>query len=269
MATYRCPECGASHKDLVSHCRLCGAPIENPITVRNAVLDKSVAAERFAPKNVNHFIWIGLFIAALFVVGVFATGTVHNATLSRAWHKIPFVPEAVEDVWVEWDDPSQRMIVELPATPETPDDDQVLDLGAETQTWTTTLGDAEVFVGYTDDLNFEPTTDEEGNSLEESETTAAFTAAAEAMAEQQGGRLDAVGDIFRYDGSMAADLVIDGVSLQEGVAYGSVRMIMSDGEIYFAETIDYQPNSDTQKRIRSSIVVLADNPDATLPEAEG
>jgi hypothetical protein len=261
MATYRCPECGASHKDLVTHCRLCGAPIENPITVRNQVIDRSVAAERFAPKTLNHFILIGLAIAALIVIGALATGYVHNATLNRWWHKIPGVPEAVEDGWFAWSDPDHQIILDVPAIPEEPDEDEDLDLGADTHAWKATLGDREFFFGYTTGLDFSSTDD-----TVESDTEDAFTSAAEDMAEQQGGRVAQVGDLFHYQGNWASDIIIDGLGLPDGVAYGSVRMIMSeDGEIYFAETIAYQRNPDAQKRMRSSIIIVDENPETTIP----
>jgi hypothetical protein len=257
MATYRCPECGASHKDLVSHCRLCGAPIENPITVRNVAVDRSVAAERFAPKRLTHFIWIGLAVVVVVVGGALITGAVESPTLERRARQLPLVPDGIEDAWFTWADPQERLIVDVPNLPAEADGPQ---LGADTSVWETTLGDRQMFIGYTDGLDFEA-----GELTEESDTTAAFRDAAEAIADQQDGNVSQVGDLFRQDGSWASNVLIDGLSLADGVAWGSIRMVMSDGEIYFVETIDYQRNTDPQDRMRDSMIVTADVPDATIP----
>src|SRR5262245_10742290 len=185
---------------------------------------------------------IGLAIAALLVGGAFATGTVHNSTLARLWHKIPGVPEAVEDAWFDWADPDHQIILEVPAIPTEPKADESLDLGADTHMWKSTLGDQEFFFGYTTGLDFSA-----NDESVETDTEDAFASAAGDMAEQQGGRVAQVGDLFHYHGNWASDIIIDGLALPEGVAYGSARMIMSeDGEIYFTESIAYERNPDSQ-----------------------
>jgi hypothetical protein len=240
---------------------LCGAPIENPITVRNVAVDRSVAAERFAPKRLTYFIWIGLGVVVIVVGGAIITGAVESASIERRIRQLPLVPDGIEDAWFEWADPNERIIVEVPSLPREASDSQALDLGADTTTFTTTLGDRRIFIGYTDGLDFEP-----GEETEESDTTAAFRSAAEAMAQQQDGNVSRVGDLFRRNGSWASDVTIDGLSLDEGVAWGSVRMVMSEGEIYFIETIDYQRNTDPpHDRMRDSMIVVADVPDASIP----
>lgn len=258
MATHRCPECGASHKEPADLCRLCGAPLNTAVTVRTTAVSASDAA-RANTSNVTHFIWIGLGIILVFLIGGLATGTINNPTLERWFNKLPFVDDDVADGWFEWADPDEVMIIEVPEDPSAADEDTQVDLGGDTLLWTAQLGETEFLFGHTDGLDADIEPDDLGAATDE------LQAAVDSLAEQQEGTVVSVGDTFTMDDNYGVDAIIDGLSLPSGVAFGSVRLILADGELVLIETIDYEENSDYHIRMSDSLVLVADNPDATIP----
>jgi hypothetical protein len=258
MASNRCPECGAAHQEPADLCRLCGAPLNTAVTVRTTAIS-ATDANRANKSSVTHFIWIGLAIVIVFTVGALALGFVENPTLERWVNKLPFIDDNVDDAWFSWVDPDEVMIVEVPALPEAADTEQQVDLGGDTSLWTAQLGDIEFLFGHTEGLDADIATDDIGAATDE------LNAAVDALAEQQGGVVLTVGDPFTYGDHYGVDAVIDGLSLPEGPAFGSVRMIVADGELVVIETIDYEAETDYHQRISDSLVLVADNPDIVLP----
>ena len=133
MATYRCPECGASHKEHVPNCRLCGAPLDIAVTVRTVTVDRNIAAERFKRKGMGHFIVIGLILVVGIGLAAFFIGGVDNSPVRSTIYKLPFIDPPVEDTWFAWADPDEVMIVDVPARMES--EDQAIDLGSTTSAW--------------------------------------------------------------------------------------------------------------------------------------
>jgi hypothetical protein len=266
MATYRCPECGASHKEHVPACRLCGAPLDIPVTVRTVTVDQNIAAERFKRKGMGHFVIIGLILVAGIALVAFFIGGIEESPVRRWFYKLPFVEENVDDAWFEWADPDERMIVEVPARMETVDGSDAIDLGATTSAWGTLVGNDTIVVGYTDDLDFEIPSAGDGDDLTRSSTEEALRDAADAAASSQGGYVQRFGEMFTYgDDHLAVDVVIDGINFPEGPAFGSIRLVMAEDEIFFTETIAYERNNDTQRRLRDSLIIVADDPSVTIP----
>lgn len=264
MATYRCPECGASHKEHVPNCRLCGAPLDIPVTVRTVTVDRQIAAERFERKGMGHFIVIGVIIVIAIGLAAFFIGGIDNSPVRSAIYKLPFVDPPVEDTWFEWADPDEVMIVEVPAIMESEDD--AIDLGGPSSAWGTLVGTSTVLVGHTDGLDFEVPTNSAGDDLTRSSTEAELRAAAEAAADSQGGYVQRFGELFNVgDNHIASDVVIDGINLPEGPAFGSIRLVMANGEIVFTETIAYDRNNEVQRRLRDSLIIVADDPSVTIP----
>jgi hypothetical protein len=264
MATYRCPECGASHKEHVTACRLCGAPLDIPVTVRTVTVDQNIAAERFKRKGMGHFIIIGLVLLAGIALVAFFIGGVEDSPARRWFYKLPFVEENVEDEWFEWADPDEVMIVEVPAKMSAEDD--AIDLGTTTAAWGTLVGNDTILVGYSEGLDFEVPASGDGDDRTRSSTEAALRSAAESVAESQGGFVQRFGEVFTYgDNHIAVDVVVDGIDFPEGPAFGSIRLVMADGEIIFTETIAYERNNETQDRLRDSLIIVADDPSIPIP----
>lgn len=259
MATYRCPECGASHKEKEEFCRLCGAPIANPVTYRTATIDKSIAAEKFQPKGVGHFALIGVAVALVLGLGAIALGIVDGGDeVNQVRGELPSLGRA-DDAWFEWADPAEVMVIEVPARPEKVDDPDAVDAaGTDVVAWTTSIGDTTFLFGHTSGLDFEDADDLQAatEQLEES---------AEIMAENLGGTTIGVGETFELGDHFAADASYQGVSLPSGPAFGNARFVLADGELYFIATKDYPRDSEAHDRMAGSLAIVSDFPDMTIP----
>jgi hypothetical protein len=262
MATYRCPECGAAHKEPHGQCRLCGAPLDTAVTVRTTAIDGSVAAERFEKRTIYHFIWIGLAVALVIIVFAFATGGIESSFLDRTWNRMPWVQDDLETEFA-WPDPNERVIVDVPEVPVPVSESDLIgevDLGADTSAWVTSVGDRIYVVAYTTGLDFEPPEDSEV-----ADTQTLLSDTLDRLAEQQDGTVIRTGDPFGEQGGTGMDGLIDELSLPDGIGIGSVRLVESGGELYMVETIDYTADSDLHKDFRNSLVIVEANPDTTIP----
>jgi hypothetical protein len=262
MATFRCPECGASHKEQVRACRLCGAPMEEAVLYRNVTVDDSMSADRFKSRGLWHFAAMGVLAAVVVVAGAFALGAADNPTLERWAQRLPFVDGPVGDAWFAWADPDAVFIVDLPARPVSDDASPDLDLGAPTSTWQTSIGLSQFTIGITDGLDYSVP---EGINNPGPTIRVELQEAIERLADQQDVQVVDVGDAFSVNGRTAVDALLDGFRVSGGPAFGSVRAMMVDGEILFVQTVDVARNPEMHRRLRSSVVVVADDPDTTIP----
>lgn len=82
MSKYRCPICGATHKQYQPNCRLCGQSLaaENiPTNMPRAATNVS------ANSSIKGIIWIGLLVVVVLLVGAVAFGIVQsNRTIEAA-----------------------------------------------------------------------------------------------------------------------------------------------------------------------------------------
>ena len=259
MATYRCPECGASHKENEELCRLCGAPMANPVTYRTETIDKSVAAERFKPKGMGPFALIGVGVALVIGIAAIAFGLVDSGDeVNEVRGQLPGL-DRVDDAWFEWADPDELMVVEVPALPVEVDDPSAVDsAGSDVVAWSTTVGDLEFLFGHTDGMVFE-----DGDDLNAARTQMGETA--DILAENLGGTVIGVSEPFQVGEHYAVDVSYQGLTLDAGPAFGNARLVMADGELYFIITTDYQRNSSQHDRMAGSLAIVADFPDMTIP----
>jgi len=76
MSTYRCPICGANHKDNVAHCRLCGADM----TGRPLPVDTGIGAPPPIPPagSVKGIVFIGIGLVLVLALGAVFFGFIRN-----------------------------------------------------------------------------------------------------------------------------------------------------------------------------------------------
>lgn len=259
MAKYRCPECGASHKEHDPYCRLCGAPMDQRVVYQSAAPDPSIAASRFDRRGLGHFIIIGAIVGLVVVAGAVWLGVVEGGDDVRSLtNDIPGVGGA-SDKWFTWPDPDEVILVEVPAIPEEADDPLSLSADADTVHYQVEIGDTVHNIAFTQGLDFTYDEDTPSEARALLETTVAD------LAPQQEGVVQRQSEVFTWQGYPAVDVTYDGLSLPGGPAFGTARIFLADGEIFLVETVDYDRNPDSYQRIRDSIVVVADQPDVTIP----
>ncbi len=260
MAKYRCPECGAAHKDPEPYCRLCGGPMTERAQYQQLNVDHSIDASRFQRQGMGHFVVFGLILGVALVLAAVWFGLVEGGEEVRDLsNEIPGVGGA-EDQWFLWPDPTERLIVEVPALPEEASDPLSLADTGDTSHFDIVIGDGVHTIAYTDGLGF--TYDEDSPS----EARILLEETAEDLAEQQGAIVLRRGEVFNLQGRHpAVDVTYDGLSVGGSPAFGSARLVLADGEIVFVQTLAAQQSPDSFGRLRDSLTFVADQPDLTVP----
>ena len=252
MAKYRCPTCGAPHKEMVEHCRQCGAGMdqESRILASNTRTDQTMAADRFRARGIGHFAIWGLVAIAIVLLGAVALGVGRDDENVR-WIRdnVPFLEANPDDGWVTFADPDGVLVVDVPG--EVVDDEGTFAVEGTT-TYSRVVGDQLVVtVGYTEGWGAPTdfTTEENFRVLD---------AAAEEWAAAQGAEVISDNEIIGHDGHPALDVRLDGLSLPDGAAFGSVRLIRVDDEIVFVQSVSYDTSPDAHGQMRSSLVLGVD-----------
>lgn len=115
MAKYRCPICGATHKEQPRACRLCGQVMDGTVAMPNsstATMTRPIGTKK---KGIGSFVLIGviavLVIAVLAVLLGFTSG---DMSAGRLRDRVPFL-RTHDDGWVQVDDAEGGYTVEMPS----------------------------------------------------------------------------------------------------------------------------------------------------------
>ncbi len=112
MSKYRCPVCGAPHKDPVAKCRLCGQDMSSPAAVPVSTAGaRQVASPK---KGIGVFILIALGLIVVILVGALIFGATRDTeTVNEATRAIPGLNETV-DGWVTIEDVEGGFTASMP-----------------------------------------------------------------------------------------------------------------------------------------------------------
>lgn len=113
MSKYRCPVCGATHKDLPTHCRLCGQDMSGTSTIPAYAGGARQAAQKksgLGPLFVIAIVGVIAIAALALVMGL--TGS--NDFIDNIREKVPGLEPRGEDGWTTLDDPSGGFVAEMP-----------------------------------------------------------------------------------------------------------------------------------------------------------
>ena len=117
MAKYRCPSCGASHKDAPSSCRLCGYIMDGSVEIPSGGAQARAPIEKKG--GLGGFALIGLLVVVLLGAGaVIFHLTSGNATVAKVIDKLPG-QSAPPDGWKTVTDAEGGFTVSLPPEPHT------------------------------------------------------------------------------------------------------------------------------------------------------
>jgi rubredoxin len=115
MAKYRCPSCGASHKDAPSSCRLCGYIMDGSVEMPAGGAQARAPIEKKG--GLGGFALIGLLVVVLLGAGaVVFHYTSGNATVAKVIDKLPG-QSAPPDGWKTVTDAEGGFTVSLPPNP--------------------------------------------------------------------------------------------------------------------------------------------------------
>jgi hypothetical protein len=113
MAKYRCPSCGAAHKDPPGTCRLCGYVMDGSVAVPTQTdIGRAVAAPK--KKGTASLVVVGLLLVAVLVVGaVVLNVSSGSSTVTKVVSKIPGT-KTEPDGWKQVTDSEGGFVVLMP-----------------------------------------------------------------------------------------------------------------------------------------------------------
>jgi hypothetical protein len=115
MAKYRCPSCGASHKEATTTCRLCGYIMDGSVEIPTNVAQARAPIEK--KSGLGTIALIGLLVVVVLGAGaVIFHITSGNATVAKVIDKIPG-QAATPDGWKTVTDAEGGFTVLLPPNP--------------------------------------------------------------------------------------------------------------------------------------------------------
>jgi hypothetical protein len=139
MAKYRCPICGANHKDPVHQCRLCGAVMDDTVDHAGAVaLRARPTTEK--KKGLAGFALVGVITVAVILLLAIVMGfTTGDLSVAKVRDKIPFL-RTTSDGWMKVDDPEGGFTVEMPSSRQTTSAVFEAATNGRLTGWTATIG---------------------------------------------------------------------------------------------------------------------------------
>jgi hypothetical protein len=113
MSKYRCPVCGATHKDQPTKCRLCGQDMSGSSTVPAYTGGSRQSAESSGGLGSLAIIAIiGVLVIGILAIVLGFTGS--NSFINNIRDKIPGLQVDKKDGWTALDDPSGGFIAQMP-----------------------------------------------------------------------------------------------------------------------------------------------------------
>ncbi len=140
MAKYRCPSCGAAHKDPPGTCRLCGYVMDGSVAIpAQSNVARPVAVKK---KGAASIALIGVLLVIVLVAGaIILNVTSGSSEVNKAVDKLPGVPLA-SDGWKRVTDTEGGFSVELPPGPVTTSVPFAPSANGQLTGWLGSIGDA-------------------------------------------------------------------------------------------------------------------------------
>jgi len=119
MAKYRCPSCGAAHKEPQANCRMCGTNMDGSVEIpAGGIPARAPAQKKSGMGGMSGILLIGLLIVAVLAVGaVVFHVTSGNSTVNKVIDKLPG-QSPPPDGWKMVTDAEGGFTVMLPPDPQ-------------------------------------------------------------------------------------------------------------------------------------------------------
>jgi hypothetical protein len=112
MSKYRCPVCGAAHKQQPEKCRLCGQDMGGPNTVPIITGARQVVTKRSGLTDLGLIAVAGVAAIALLAVGLGFTGS--SGFVDNIRERIPGLAPDRSDGWQPLDDADGGFVAQMP-----------------------------------------------------------------------------------------------------------------------------------------------------------
>lgn len=240
MAKYRCPSCGAAHREPVAACRLCGQRMGSDVELPHAAPpDDTMAIERYRAQSVIPYILGGLALVIVVAIAAVAFDVVATDDLGETANELPIIgPE--DGAWSTYEDPDGRYTVDLPI--EDPAVSQVEVLGADATITEAAIGDImDLAVVWVDS----PTIT--GDS-----TVGRLRPLAEQYAATFDAELDGEPAAGEFEGYPAIDVTTSGFNYNGAPGHQQMRLVEVDGDLVILVVTSVEENPEQYDRMVDS-----------------
>lgn len=146
MPSYRCPACGANHKEFQPQCRLCGQSLSSTTAAAPA---PQVTVKSGGGRSTKGVVLLGIGVVVAVVAIALVFGLVSgNKAIDKAKDKV--LPGSLQDGWSPLTDPDGGFSVNLPGDRTKASVPFTGSVDGKATTWTAKVGkDTTLTVGYT------------------------------------------------------------------------------------------------------------------------
>jgi rubredoxin len=232
MAKYRCPSCGAAHKDPPATCRLCGYVMDGSVEIPTQS-NQAPATVVTKKRGAGSLAIIGVIIVVVLAVGALALHVVSGgSTVNKVVDKIGI--KGTPDGWKTVTDPQGGFTVSLPPDAATTSVGFAPADNGQLTGWLATVGEApqvdtQIYVLYG---KIHP------NPGESAEDTVSRLGDAKMAAD--GGFIESRTQTT-FQGYPAIQYTINRISFQGVQGYENAMLFLKGDELYVVETLSIYP----------------------------
>lgn len=224
MSKYRCPVCGATHKEQPEKCRLCGQDMSGASTIPAYTGGSRQAAE--AKGGLGSLMLLA--IAGVLAIGILAvvlgfTGS--NNFIDNIRDKIPGLQTDKADGWTTLDDPSGGFVAQMPEGREKQFVAFPPAANGRLDQWSATIGDETDLT-----ISYGKVTKADGQSA-----NAALASFAGTWASTLGGKIQDTNETS-FQGSPALDVSIRDLTYSDESATAKAMMVLRGDTIYVIQS---------------------------------
>lgn len=241
MAKYRCPQCGAVHKEDLIHCRLCGSSMGEE--GREPILTKKPATARRSSSGLAVALAVGLALVMALALAAVSFGWVGSSeTVQQVANNVPGVGDPAPDGWVRIPDEAASWSYELPG-PEPSEETVGFSPAVDGLTgWTSQITGLATVSALSGTLDDDPG-DRQRQVLEE--------LAAQYVAETSG-RVAST-DEMTVGGFQALRVEVDDRALDGDFAMGEVVLVLRDDRLYVLDVTSTDEDPPQSDRLLGSV----------------
>lgn len=238
MSKYRCPVCGATHKDQPSKCRLCGQDMSGASTIPAYTGGSRQLDAKKGGLSKLLFIGLGLVL----VIGILAvvlgvTGT--NDFIRNARDEIPGMSNT-DDGWVTLDDPSGGFVAQMPEGYEKRFVDFAPATSGRLDQWSSLIGnETDLTITYG-----------KVNSPPDTSAKVTLEGLAETWASTLGGKVEDSAE-SGFAGYPAIDVMVRDLTLEDETATARAMLILRGDTLYVLQSESIYPDHPQYMRLLS------------------
>jgi len=224
MSKYRCPVCGATHKDQPTKCRLCGQDMSGAATIPAYTGgSRQTMQSRGSLASLLLIGLIGVLVIGLLAIVLGFTGS--NSFIDNIRDKIPGLQLDKKDGWTALDDPSGGFVAQMPEGREKKFVAFAPAANGRLDQWSSVIGNETDLT-----ISYGKVTKAEGQS-----NNAELASFAQTWAASLGGKIDSSTETG-FQGYPALDVAIRDLTYDNQAASAKAMMVLRGDTLYIIQS---------------------------------